>query len=245
MESILPMHDEAYPLKSRRNKSSAYLANTLHIRRSTITKRNIFSLSYQHIKTMIAQRIIYILGVLNLILAGIAIVCVTQAEDNPEYFSLVYISISIFIFYMTTIICIIIIQIIETYQEHHQKNRSSLSIQMPLLTTKQSSPIIIESMTTKTQARTSLSRSHTLPINPHYQTLPPSNRLGSLPQNPQPIINIPKNYQSFALTTNNRFYPLYTTIINSDSSPNLSSLIKPIPFKSHENNRSKIKFVEY
>jgi hypothetical protein len=259
MESILSMHDEVYPLKSRRIKSSSsYLSNSLHIRRNTLNNNNnanTFSLLYQYMKNMIAQRTLYILGVLNLILAGIAILCVAHAEDHPEYFSLVYISISIFIFYMATIVLIIILQIIETYQEHNQKNRSSLSIQMPLLPTQittQSKPTIVESMTTKTQAKTSISRSHTLPltsslINPN-QTFPTSTHLDLIPKNPRSSINIPKNYQAFALTINDQICPLYTTITNSDSSSHLSSLIKPIPLRynvNNINNKSKVQFVEY
>jgi len=248
MESILSMHDEVYPLKSRRNKlSSSYLSNSLHLRQNTLNNNtNIFSLVYQYMKKMLAQRTLYILGILNLILAGIAILCVAHAEDHPEYFSLVYISISIFIFYMVTILLIIILQIIETYQEHNQKNHSSLSIQMPLLTT-QSKATIVESMTTKTQAKTSISRSHTLPlttslINPN-QTFSTSTCLELVPKNPRSIINIPRNYQAFSLTTNDQIYPQYTTITNSDSSPHLSSLIKPIPLRYHVNNinnKSKI-----
>jgi hypothetical protein len=266
MESILSIHDEVYPLKSRRNKSSSYLSNYLHIRRNTLNDQtNLFSLFYQYIKTMIAQRTLYIIGILNLILAGIAIICVAHAEDHPEYFSLVYISISIFIFYMATIIFIIVLQIIETYQEQQQRHRLSLPIQMPLLTTKkiitQSKPIIVESLTTKTQAKTRLSRSHTLPLTlssrnsdqilststfKDFNQLSTS-RLTLLPKNSSSNINIPKNYQSFALTTNNQFCPSYTTITNSDSNPYFSSVIKPIPVKYHvnsENNKPKIKILQ-
>ncbi|CAF4287095.1 unnamed protein product, partial [Adineta steineri] len=134
MEGILSMHDEVYPLKSRRKKSSTYLSNSTNLKENTLNKSNIISISYQYIKTMVSQRSVYILGVLNLFLAVIAIICVTQAEDHPEYFSLVYIAVSIFIFYMGTIIFIIILQIIETYKDHDKKTQSSSSINVPLLT---------------------------------------------------------------------------------------------------------------
>lgn len=236
------MQEEVYPLKSRRNRSSlCYLSNSLHIKRNSLNKKtNIFSLFYQYIKKMIAQRTIYILGILNLILAGIAIVCVAHAEDHPEYFSLVYISISIFIFYMVTIILIIILQIIETYQEQNEKNRSVLSIEMPLIST-QTTPILIENIIPKT----SLSCSQTLPITTSLihpeQTFPISSRSDLLPKNSQTIVNIPKNYQSFALTTNNQFFSPYTLITNSDSAP---SLIKPIPLRYDVNNKQKMTYLD-
>ncbi len=227
MESILSMHDEVYPVKFRRHKSYPYLTNSLHLRRNTLNNQtNLFSVFYQYIKAMVTHRTLYILGILNLILAGVAILCVTQAEVHPEYFSLVYISISIFIFYMSTIMLIIISQIIQTYQEQQQRDRPSLPIQISSSISQinnPSNPIIVQSMITKTQVNTRLSRSHTLPltsalINPH-QTLSSStsssslkdfNQLTStrvtlLPKTLQPNVNIPKNYQSFALTTNDRF----------------------------------------
>ncbi|CAF0906450.1 unnamed protein product [Rotaria sp. Silwood1] len=220
---------------------------------------------------MIAQRSLYILGLVNLILAGIAILCVIQAEDHPEYFSLVYITISIFIFYMATIILIIIIQIIETYQEQHKKNSSSLSIETPLLTPKlmtQKNPILVESVITKTQPKTRLSRSHTLPLTPYSLNSPytlsnlmlssthknykpmtsiPSSHLELLPKYNQSFITIPKNYQSFSSTTNDQLCHTFKTITNNDRHAHLSSLIKPIPFKYHrnmENNQTKFKYSE-
>jgi len=248
MANILSVHDKVYQLKSRHKKSSPYLSNTTNININTLNRSNVFSLSYQYIKTMVTEHSVYIFGILNLILAGIAIVCVTQAEDHPEHFSLVYIAVSIFIFYMATILFIIIIQIIETYQEQHRKTHSSLSTGIPLLTSEiniQPNPIPIENLTRKTEAKTSLARSQTLPssssVNPHNnlvkvtasstlkdfnQTI--STRLPLLFDHHQSIKN---NYEAFALTTNDQFYPSYTTVTNSDSNPHLSSLIKPIPFK--------------
>lgn len=254
MESILSMHDEVYSVKSRRNKSLSYLRNSLHIRRNTLNQtESIFSDIYRYIRRMIAQRTLYILGILNLILAGIAILCVTHAEVHPESFSLVYIAISIFIFYMSTILLIIILQIIETYQEKNQRNHLEIpciSSQIPI----QSKPIIVESMVTKTQAKTRLSHSHTIPltsllINPH-QTFSTSSststlkdfhpltstRYTLLPKNTQLNLKFPRNYQSFALTTN---HPSYTTITNSDNSPQLSPLIKPISMNYLVNNENK------
>ncbi|CAF0816483.1 unnamed protein product [Rotaria sordida] len=272
MESILSIHEEVYPLKTRHRKSLSYLSNPHIIKIYTLNNRiNTVSLIYQYIKRMMAQRSLYILGLFNLILAGIAILCVIQAEDHPEYFSLVYITISIFIFYMATIIFIIILQIIETYRERHKKNSSSLSIEIPLLTPKlitQTNPILVESIMTKTQAKTRLSRSHTLPSTPYSlnssHTLSnsmssstrkntkqrismPSSHLELLPKYHESIINLPKDYQSFSSTTNDQLYQTYNTITNNDTNSHLSSLIKPIPFKYHrniENNKQKYKFSE-
>ena len=258
MESILSIHEEVYPLKSRRKKSSSYLSNTTNIKINTLNRSNIISFSYQYIKTMITERSVYLLGILILILACIAIICVTQAEDHPEYFSLVYISISVFIFYMGTILFIIIIQIIETYQERHQKNQSSLSTEIPLVTQQiniQSNPIPLENMTRKIEVKTSLARSQTLSsVNPHDKllTVTASSTLRDFNQITSPLLSeyhqSINNYQSFALTTNDRLYSLYPTVTNTDSYPNTSSLIKPIPLKYHvnnENNKSKVKFSEY
>lgn len=168
MESILSMHEEIYPVKTRRNRSTVYSTSSLQSRRSVLNNtNNIFSVFVQFFRKMFAQRTLYILGVLNLILAGIAILCVTQAEDHPEYFALVYIAIAIFVFYMVTILLIIIVQILETYEDQHQRNRLSSTMQTPCLitpVTAPANPLIVESMINKTHAQTRLSRSHTLPL---------------------------------------------------------------------------------
>jgi hypothetical protein len=151
---------------------------------------------------------------------------------------------------MATILFIIIIQIIETYQEQHRKTHSSLSTGIPLLTSEiniQPNPILIENITRKIEATTNLARSQTLPltssssVNPHHKLVKvtasstlkdfnqsTSTRLPLLLGHHQSIKN---NYEAFALTTNDQFYPSYTIVTNSDSNPRLSSLIKPIPFK--------------
>ncbi|CAF1351173.1 unnamed protein product [Adineta steineri] len=272
MEGILSMHDEVYPLKSRRKKSSTYLSNSTNLKENTLNKSNIISISYQYIKTMVSQRSVYILGVLNLFLAVIAIICVTQAEDHPEYFSLVYIAVSIFIFYMGTIIFIIILQIIETYKDHNKKTQSSSSINVPLLTPQvniQSNPVLIQNIPAKLETKTRLLRSQTLPLTlfskdreenvpiiPSSYTVKDftqiaSSRSALLPKHEQSFETIPKNYQSFAVTTNDQFYPLHTTttIINDSNDPHAPLLIKPIPFKYYgnndDNNRTKVKFVDY
>jgi hypothetical protein len=257
MESILSMHDEVCPLKSRRTKSTTTYPNTK--KNSVNNKTNIFFMIYQCIKKIILQRSLYILGILNLILAAVAILCVTQAEDHPEYFSLVYIAVSIFIFYMGTIVFIIILQIIEAYREQNKKTHSSLVIQIPLLTsnqTIQSNPVIVESITTKTQPKTRLIRSHTLPLkltHHNFSTSTSSSTLKEFNQSTRSKL-LPKyqlmcpdllnNYQSFALTTNDQLCPSYTTITHSDSNTQLSPLIKPIPFTYH-GNKSKIQFLDY
>ncbi|CAF3701630.1 unnamed protein product [Rotaria sordida] len=68
-------------------------------------------------KIMFAQYFVYILGILNLILAGIAIFCVVYAQDHPEHFSLVYIAVSIFMFYMGTIQTLPLI--LSSYKSQH------------------------------------------------------------------------------------------------------------------------------
>lgn len=273
MESILSIHEDVYSLKSRRRKTLAYLSNTNHIKINPLNNRkNSLSLFYQYLKRMVTQRLIYIVGVFNLILASVAIICVIQAEDHPEHFPLVYIAISIFIFYMATIIFIIVLQIVETYQEQHMKKSSSLSIQMPLLTptlTTQPNPIVVESIPTKTKPKTRLSRSQTLPLTSFslssHQTLSnsassstrkdfqqmttttPYTRFGLSPKYQQSITNIPKTYESFALTTNDQLYRAYSTKHNKDSDSQLSPLIKPTqlkPKRTFENNKPKIKFLE-
>jgi hypothetical protein len=210
---------------------------------------------------MVAQRTLYILGILNLVLAGIAILCVTHAEDHPEYFSLVYIAISIFIFYMLTILLIIIVQIIETYQEQDQRNQ----LEIPFISTQipvQSTSIVVENIDTKIRPQTRLSRSHTLPLttvlfNPH-QTFsasasssnvkdshsPTSTRYTLLPKNTRISLKLPRNYHAFALTTTTN-HPSYTAMTSNDPTPQCSPVIKPIPMSyliSNESKKSKIQF---
>ena len=214
MESIISIHDEVYSVKNRRNKSSGYSINSLQIRRSTLNNtNNLFSIIYQSLRNMFAQRTLYILGIFNLILAAIAILCVAQAEDHPEYFSLVYIAIAIFVFYMITILVIIIVQVIETYQEQNQTNRCSLITQKPYpisSMTTPTNPLVVESMTTKTHPKTRLFRSHTLPLISSYSTSTSiwkdfhplkSARLTFLPRHS----HFSRHYHSYLLTTNERF----------------------------------------
>jgi hypothetical protein len=179
---------------------------------------------------MFSQQVVYFLGLLNLILAGIAIFCVTQAENHPEYFSLVYIAVSIFIFYMGTILVIITLQIIETCQEQHQRNLSSLEIQTPVLKTQivsQSHVIINERIARTMKPKIQLIRSQTLPLNlssysPHHalpSTLEDSIDTSSeiqttatcvslVPKTQQTFSTTYKNYQSFAFITNDYRHPL-------------------------------------
>jgi len=175
---------------------------------------------------MFGQQPAYILGFVNLFLACIAIICVVKAEDHPEYFSLVYIAISVFIFYMGTILIIIIVQIIETCQEQHQQqqNQISLEIQIPKLTTQISSQInsiIDESLTIVTKPKINLPRSQTLPLtlssyNPDpisalsstlkdFQNV--STQLALLPKYQKKFTTIHKNYQSFTFITNEHRNP--------------------------------------
>jgi hypothetical protein len=171
---------------------------------------------------MFGQQSVYILGIFNLILAGIAIFCVALAEDQPEYFSLVYIAISIFIFYMGTIVIIIMLQIIETCQE---QNQLSLDIQRPVLATEIASQTNSvtndENIIIPTERKPRLSRSHTLPLtlslyNSHHTPLSPldvkdfkttSTCLTLLPKCQQSLATIHKNYQSFAFITSDQRYP--------------------------------------
>ncbi|CAF2788459.1 unnamed protein product [Rotaria sp. Silwood2] len=170
---------------------------------------------------MFSQNLVYTLGILNLILAGIAIFCVVHAEDHPEHFSLVYIAVSIFMFYMGTILIIIILQIIETCREQHKRNQSSLEIQMPTLTTEispQLNSIIDETIT---KPKLYLSHSQTLPLvlssyNPHHTSslifknfkntsnefITTSTYSTFLPNYQETLATLNKNYQSFAFITN-------------------------------------------
>ncbi|UJR26993.1 hypothetical protein I4U23_008300 [Adineta vaga] len=254
------MQDEVYSLRCRRRKSSVYLMNTTNMKHTTLNEKNPSSSSiYQYIKMTITQHIVYILGIFNLLLAAIAIICVTQAEVHPEYFSLVYIAISIFIFYMSTIIFIIILQITETYREHYNKTQSSLSVEIPLLIPQikiQSNPVLIQNLPTKSNTQTRLLRSQTLPLPLplNYQlplsTIPSSPTLKDfetirtelLPKYPQ---SLRKNYQSFTSTIHDHFYPPYRDIPPNDTYP---TLIKPIPFnytQDNDSHKSKVKFLGY
>jgi hypothetical protein len=182
-------------------------------------------------KTMFAQQSVYILGTIDLILAGIAIACVAQAEDNPDHFSLVYIAIIIFIFYMGTILIIIVLQMIETYQQQHEQNQLSLNEYTPLLTvptSPQLNPIIDESIIMRIKPQIRLPRSHTVPVtfssfnpdnilsistplttlqelkninNEITTTTTTSSHLTLLPKYQQTFVNMQKNYHSFACIT--------------------------------------------
>ena len=164
---------------------------------------------------MFAQQTVYILGLLNLILAGVAIFCVAHAENHPEHYSLVYIAVSIFIFYMGTILVIIILQIIETCQEQHQRNLLSLEIQIPILKTQitsQSNVVIDERVTIPTKPKIRLARSQTLPLilssisedskNTSGEIQTTATCLTLLPESQQTFATVHKNYQSFTFITN-------------------------------------------
>ena len=128
-------------------------------------------------QTMFTQQSVYVLGIVNLLLAALAIVCVVQAQDHREHFFLVYIAVSIFVFYMTTIFVIIILQIMETYQEQQQRRRrrrggggggrgnhqSLLGIEIPLLKTRLNA-VMDENLNRPTKPKIYLSRSQTLPL---------------------------------------------------------------------------------
>ena len=128
-------------------------------------------------QTMFTQQSVYVLGIVNLLLAALAIVCVVQAQDHREHFFLVYIAVSIFVFYMTTIFVIIILQIMETYQEQQQQRRrrrrgggggrgnhqSLLGIEIPLLKTRLNA-VMDENLNRPTKPKIYLSRSQTLPL---------------------------------------------------------------------------------
>ncbi|CAF0773161.1 unnamed protein product [Adineta ricciae] len=140
---------------------------------------------------MLAQQLVYAIGLLNLILAGIAVFCVTEAENHPEHFSLVYIAISIFIFYMGTILVIIILQIIETHRERREQNLlNSLETQIPdiikLPRLSQAKEIVEENSIVPTRPKTIyLTRSQTVPI-----TRPPPSQI-----NPQTSVSSSSNFE--------------------------------------------------
>lgn len=264
MESILSMQDEVYSLRCRRRKSSVFQMNATTMKISDTNELNLPANFYQYVRTLLAQRFVYVLGVFNLFLAAIAIVCVTQAEVHPEYFSLVYVAISIFIFYMGTIIFIIVIQIIETHRERYEKTHSSTSVEMPLLPPRiniQSNPILIQKLPKKPDIHTRLLRSQTLPstlnTQPALSTIPslsstfkefeqtPSIRSELLSRYQQ---TLPKSYHSFASTATDQFFPTFRSSANSDATAQSSSLIKPIPFNytdESDSHRSRVKFVDY
>jgi len=148
---------------------------------------------------MFCRNCAYVIGTVNLILVTVAIVCVVQAEDRPELFSLVYIAIGVFIFYMGTIMVIIVLQIIETYQQRKRLprprrspstpppccNQSSpeIQIQIPMEVTEivsQLNNIIQENLTKSTEipVQSRISRSQTLPVTlstyTEHQTSPSS-----------------------------------------------------------------------
>ena len=83
--------------------------------------------------TMPTQQLVYALGLFNLTLAGVAVFCVAEAENRPEHFALVYVAISIFVFYMGTIFVIIVLQIIETYEERRTRHAALLEVSVPTL----------------------------------------------------------------------------------------------------------------
>ena len=196
---------------------------------TSVNKINSLSLFYQYIKQMIIQYSLYILGILNLILASTAIFCVIEAEDQPEYFSLIYIVVSIFSFYMAIIILIIILQIIETYREQHENDCSSLSIQIPVVTSpksmNQTNLIVTKHMEPKTQIHTCLSHSQTLPL------ATATTRLESLAKYHTSVIHKPKTGQLLGLIDNEQLCPTYEIVTNSDRNSSLSSFIKPLPQK--------------
>ena len=261
MESILSVQEEIYPIKARRTKSSSHLSsNNAQLKSESFhqpTPTGTLVLYYHSLKAMLAERALYILGVLNLVLAAVAIVCVTQAEDHPEYFSLVYIAVSVFVFYMGTIVFIIVLQIVETYQEQAtNRQSSSVAVSRPTITTPvliHSTPMIVESMTSTTQPKTRLSRSQTLPLTSrfhhsqqaaslstsssssstlkeHHSASPiQSIRLALLPKSPPPSAHRPRNYQAFALRTDSSLDGSRTLLSHSGVDGRASPLIKPIP----------------
>ncbi|CAF0736104.1 unnamed protein product [Adineta ricciae] len=230
MESILSIQDEVYPLRCRRRKSSVFLMNATTMKNNATNKLDSPPSFYQYVRTLLVRRFVYVLGVFNLFLAAIAIVCVTQAEVHPEYFSLVYIAICIFIFYMGTIIFIIVLQIIETYREQYEKTHSSASVEMSLLPPPiniQSNPILIQKLPKTPDTHTRLLRSQTLPstlnTKPPLSTIPslsstfkafeetPSIRLDLLSRYQQ---TLPKSYHSFGSTATDQFYPTFRSLTN-------------------------------
>lgn len=169
---------------------------------------------------MFTQQSVYILGIVNLLLAALAIFCVVQAQDHREYFFLVYIAVCIFIFYMATIFVIIFLQIMETYQERRQHTAPALQIPSRINAT------IDENLNPPTAPKIYLSRSQTLPLilstssHPHSTTstlLPTSKgidnlsggllsaattHLALLANHPSKWSTLHRNYRSFTFVTN-------------------------------------------
>lgn len=178
---------------------------------------------------MLRQQTVYFIGVLNLVLAGVAIFCVVQAEENPEYFSLIYIAIIIFIFYMGTILVIIILQIAETYKDERPTRQTFFEVQMPELPVELSSlpldPSIDETITTTANDNLRKCRSQTLSLGPtseksfhassliikNYKTKTSDIIITStcqplLSDDEQKVATTQKNYQSFACMTSDTVF---------------------------------------
>ncbi|UJR22107.1 hypothetical protein I4U23_025172 [Adineta vaga] len=163
---------------------------------------------------MLAQQLVYGIGLFNLILAGVAVFCVTEAENHPEHFSLVYIAISIFVFYMGTILVIIILQIIETCQERQEQNLTNLlEMQVPSRTS-QTNEILEDNSIVPNKSRTIyLSRSQTVPMtlsssnfeaveNTSSEMITAPNSFTVLPKYRQTSDTMHKNYESTSFITN-------------------------------------------
>ena len=255
MESILTANEEVQPLNSRHTKSS--LASATNARGKTLDASivgSIFLDYYESMKIVVRQRSVYIFGVFNLVLAGAAIVCVVQAEDHPEYFALVYIAIGVFVFYIGTIIFIIILQFIETSRA---RRCSPVKITVFEETDCISNPIVVESMNTTTYPVTRLLRSQTIPLSslPFDRESTPPPIIGSSSTSSTTLkIGPPMRLTRFESRpvdsphTHSSPCPSLATITNSDSAPHISPLIKPIPLKFHSSSdhiRSDIRYLQY
>lgn len=162
---------------------------------------------------MFTQQSVYILGIVNLLLAALAIFCVVQAQDHREYFFLVYIAVCIFIFYMVTIFVIIVLQIMETYRERRQYNPSALPIPTRI------NAVIDENVHQSNAPKIYLSRSQTLPLilsppSQHSSTSKNIDHLSTgllsaatthlalLTNHPSKWSTVHRNYRSFTFVTN-------------------------------------------
>ena len=166
---------------------------------------------------MFTQQSVYILGIVNLLLAALAIFCVVQAQDHREYFFLVYIAVCIFIFYMGTIFVIIFLQIMETYQEQRQRQEYVPSaVQIP----SRMNTVIDENLNPPIAPKIYLSRSQTLPLILSTSSHPLSTtskgidnlsggllsaattHLALLANHPSKWSTVHRNYRSFTFVTN-------------------------------------------
>lgn len=161
MESIIPVHEEIRPLKSRRNtKSSGLFLTQIDGRMKRFSTNHRLRFYYRSMKTIVSKRSLYIFGVLNLSLAALAIFCVIQAVDYPEYYFLIFVSVAVFAFYISTILLIIFFQILEIYRKKRPIVKSEpINEQKRPLVRSQTAPVGMSNCSSSSSINSNRSRS--------------------------------------------------------------------------------------